>query len=287
MSRLRIIKATGATAVLAAVLASVACSSQTADDKSVVVCVGTSTLTINDIKKATPAGLTEADSIAFVDAYVNTWISDQLITEVAVKHLKTTADIEKQVEDYRRQLIMWEYRNTVVASDTALAVKDEDMRKYYDDHASSLTLTEPMVRGIYIKIESSAPALNEVRKLYKSQKQTDIDRLEKVELRGAIHYDYFRDQWIPWHQINTKIPRDISPRDLHVGYSLDFESDGFVYLLSVSDILPEGATMPYEAAEPVIRETLEAIRRNELDAKLRARLREEAVANGSLIDYRQ
>lgn len=279
-------KAAGTVATLVLALMPAACTSKPDGAETTVARVGSAVLTVADVRNATPRGLSTEDSTAFVDAYVNTWISDMLVSEVAARKLRSTDEIEKRVDEYRRQLIMWEYRNMAVAADTAMAITDADVRRYYADHESTLKLTEPMVRGIYIKIETSAPALAEVKRLYKSSRHADIDKLEKVGLRGAIHYDYFRDQWIPWHRIITKIPRDIPASDLRRDYSLEFEADGFTYLLSVSDVLPAGATMPYEAAEPQIRETLDALRRTEVDARLRARLRREAERDGTLVDNR-
>lgn len=248
----------------------------------VVAKVGGETLTDADVAKAVPTGMTPADSAAFAEAYVNSWVTDRLIMQVAAKQIRDTRELDRLVEQYRRDLIMWEYRRMAVAADTALALTDKNLRDYYDAHPEEMKLDRPMVRGIYIKMESGDPELALVRCLYKSPKQDDIDRLEKVGLKGAIHYDYFRDQWIPSGQIIDKIPKEIALTDLRKGYTLDADVDGFTYLLSVSDVLPAGATMPFEAAAPQIRETLDALRRTELDAALRKRLRDEALASGTL-----
>lgn len=268
---------------LGALTAMAACSSDTAPaEDGMLARVGSHTLTLADVRKAAPAAMTQADSAAFAEAYINSWITDQLILQVASRHVRNTAEIDRLVEQYRRDLIMWEYRRMAVNADTALALKPTDLHAYYDAHPDEMKLDEPMVRGIYLKLEAGDPALSTVRVLYNSPRQDDIDRLEKVGLKGAVHYDYFRDQWIPAEQIITKIPKDIAMSDLRKGYTVDVEVDGFAYLLSVSDVLPAGATMPFEAAEPRIRETLDALRRTELDAILRQRLRDEALGDGRL-----
>ncbi len=268
---------------LAVIVALGACSHKKTELKpGEIARIGGDVLTEAELLKATPAGLADVDSVAFVDAYINSWIADMLISHEAARLIKDTEEIDRLTEQYRRDLIMWEYRNMAVNADPGLQLTDDDICGYYEAHPSQMKLDDPMVRGIYIKMESDDPALHTVRKLYASEHRSDIDRLEKVGLKSAIHYDYFRDKWIPAKQITTKIPAEIHVGDIHKGMKYEFERDGFTYLLSVSDLLPAGATMPLEAAEPRIREALDAMRRANLDAKLLGRLRSQALENGTL-----
>lgn len=267
---------------LVALTAMAAChkSRPMADDT--LASIGGESLTLNELRKAMPAGLSDADSTAFADAWINAWVNDRLLEFEATRHLPKSADIERRVADYRRNLISWEYRRLAVASDPELAPTDSAMRAYYIAHSNEMLLEQPLVRGIYIKMETGDPALTTVRRLYRSDRSDDIDRLEKVGLNGAVHYDYFRDQWIPFERIVSKIPHPVNPSDLRKGYHLDVDVDGFTYLLSVSDILPAGAPMPYEAAEEQIRQTLETLNSADIDAALLRRLRADAIASGRL-----
>lgn len=274
-----------ASGVILMLTAMAACSSGRDDSRraeNVVAAVGSVELTVDEVRRHVPAGLNGPDSTAFVTAFVNSWIDEQLLTQVALEEIGDTEEIDRLTEEYRRRLIMWEYRRLRVSGDTALAISSDDVADYYAAHASQMKLTEPMVRGIYIKIEDHSRQLPQVRKWYKSAKSDDIDRLEKVGLSDVIHYDYFRNKWVPWKQIETKIPAEIPVSNLRKGFTFDFSAGGFTYLLSVSDVLPVGGVMPLEAAEPRIRETLEALRLNELDAGLRADLRRQAQADGRL-----
>ena len=271
-------------AALFFLLAACSCSqSATELAEGEIARIGGEVLTEAELAHATPAGLREVDSVAFVDAYINSWITDRLISHEAARLIKDIDEIDRLTRQYRRDLIMWEYRNMAVNADPDLQLTDADIRTYYEANPARMKLDDPMVRGIYIKMESDDPALGSVRRLYASANPDDIDRLEKVGLNSAIHYDYFRDAWVPAEQIISKIPADLTASDLRKGMKFETERDGFTYLLSVSDLLPVGATMPLEAAEPRIRETLDAMRRAELDAKLLSRLRADAIASGALI----
>lgn len=262
------------------VLAGCSHSPELSDD--VVAIIGTETLTKQEVARVVPAGLSAPDSTAFADAWVNAWVNDRLLETEATRYLRNLDDIERRVADYRRNLIAWEYRRLAVATDPSLVPSDSAMQAYYDANGSSMRLDEPMLRGIYIKMETSDPALKTVRSLYRSSRLSDIDRLEKVGLNGAVHYDYFRDQWIPWQRIVSKIPYEIDPAQLRKGYNLDVDVNGFTYLLSVSDLLPAGSQMPFEAARPRILSILETENAAALDARLLQRLRGEALESGRL-----
>lgn len=273
-----------ATSFAVMLTAMAACTSApTADVPSNVLAkVGEQQLTEGDVRALVPSGLSADDSLAFVSAYVNKWVDEQLLTEVALKELGPTDEIDRLTEQYRRQLIMWEYRRLRCSADTALAITASDIADYYEKNREQMRLSEPLVRGVYIKIEEDAKRLPQVRKWYKSEKPDDIDRLEKVGLENAIHYDYFRSTWIPWKQVANKIPTQIDTKSLRRDYTLDFTNDGFTYLLHITEVLPSGSIMPLAAAEPQIRRTLEALRLNALDARLRADLRQRAADAGEL-----
>jgi hypothetical protein len=252
------------------------------DSPNVLASVGTEQLTIADVSQVMPGGLSEADSTAFVNAYIDNWIDNQLISQVAVRNIADTHEIDEMVSEYRRQLIINEYRRLKLSEDPELAIPDDTIAAYYSAHRGDLRLEEPMLRGIYIKMPSDAPHLADVKRWYRSNKTDDIDKLEKVGLSDAIHYDYFRDHWIPWTQIETKIPQEIPTASLRKGRNIEIDESGFTYLLSISDYLPSGAPMPLEAAKTLIREKLTAMKRVEIDAKLRQQLRQQALSDGTL-----
>lgn len=246
----------------------------------IVAAVGQKELTASELRKAMPAGLSPADSAAFTDAFISTWISDRLISEVAARNIHNLDEIDRLTEEYRRRLIMLEYRRLKVSEDSTLLVTAPEIEAYYKAHGHAMKSSEPMVRGIYIKIANDANRLNDVRRWYKSPDTKDIEKLEKVGLTDAIHYDYFRDRWIGAGQIVNKIPADIRPESLRQGYTLELSEGGFTYLLSVSDMLPAGSQLPYEAAEPIIREKLNTSKKVAADALLRERLYREADDEG-------
>ena len=274
--------------VLAAITAACAHTPDDSVPEGALARVGIDCLTRADLRAAMPAGLSADDSTRFAHAFIRSWIDTRLIDDVAAEHVDMKA-VDALVEQYRRGLIMREYSAIAFdAENRDISFSDSVIADYYDKHSADFVLRSPMIRGVYIKLPDEAPNLAAIRRLYRSTKPADIDRLEKSVLDAAIHYDYFRDRWIDWQQVEGRIPYDFGTEPaswLRSNSNLDVSLGGFTYLLQVSEVLPAGSVMPLDEARPVIRERLLAERRRTYDASLRTRLYDAALASGRLRLY--
>lgn len=246
--------------------------------------VGNSTLTLTELREVMPKGLTEADSAAFAESYINNWISNKLITEVALKNLPDSREIDRQTEEYRRNLIMWEYVRLKISQDASLAVSRDSVNSYFSQHRDDFITSEPLLRGTYVRVPSESPSLANIRRWYRSSKSADVDRLEKAELEQGVMFDYFVDRWAPASQIRAVWP---SGADINLTKeaNMEVEQGGQTHLLHITDVMPTGSKMPIEVAEPLIRKRLEAARRVEIERKLRADMLRRATDDGTITRY--
>lgn len=279
MKRLSILIGTTACMLLLAACGGGASSQPAAPD--MLAAVGTSALTRSELASQMPSGLSEADSTAFARAYIRQWIEGRLIEKVASAEVDMT-EIDRLTREYRQQLIMVQYRREMARKATDGLFAEDSLRAYYDAHADEFVLERPLIKGIYIKVPYDARNLATLRRLYKSDRPADIDRLEKEANGSAVHYDYFRDRWIDWEQIETRIPADIDRADIAAGHPAEFSAAGFVYLLNISDYLPAGTTMPFEAAREPVRDRLLTLSRLTYDRQLRTALFDRALSDGTL-----
>ncbi len=265
-----------AAVALGAMAALCSCAKQN-EAPDVVARVGSRTLTEADIRAAIPPHLAPDDSLQRVNAFIDNWIADNLITEVAIKNLHDLREIDRLTEEYRRQLIMWEYRRLKVAQDTALAITEADIDAYYAAHGSEMRSDEPMVKGIFIAMPATSPALPNVKRWYRSNKAADIERLEKVGLTEAMRYEYFRNRWIPWSDVTRNIPdAPAEPRNL------ELQHEGTIYLLNLTDRINKGDRLPREAAAARIRDLLDRQRAAALDSRLRDTLYHQSLRNHTI-----
>lgn len=268
-----------------AFLVSASCSSNSEPEAKddYLASYGGSKLTRGEVMKVLPGGLSPEDSARFVKAFTTSWIESQLILHEAAGSIDLD-EIDRLTDEYRRSLILTEYRRKMYARH-ADAISPDSIQAYYDSHKNDFILERPMVKGTYLKVADDAKNLRVLKRLYKSNKPDDADRLEKEVLSSAIHYDYFRDKWVDWEQIETKIPEDFGPSPdqwLSKNNSLEKSVGGFTYLLYVTDVLPAGSPMPLEAARSQIVNRLLNFNRAEYDAKMLNDLYQRALADGKL-----
>lgn len=275
-----------ANALIAIVLTMVSCSSKdkNAPPENALIGIGNKYLTETELKLLLPGGLSSEDSIKFSQAIINAWIENELMAQIASKEIDMEA-IDNMVAQYRNELIAHEYLNRMYQSHATLEIPEDSLLAYYKSHQQEFKLARPMVKGVYLKVADDASSLPKLRKLYRSQKENDIDNLDKSELSGAVHYDYFRDKWIDWEQIENRIPYDFgasADQFLKSNKNIDFSQGGFTYLLDITDVVYSGQIRPFESALPQIKERIEFYNRLKYGEELKNNLKQKAKENGKI-----
>lgn len=239
-------------------------------------------LTLSEVHANTPGALSPEDSLEFTNAYIRNWVDRKLISRVAARDINM-AEVDRLVDEYREELIMNRYRREMVRRADNTEFTTDSLMAYYNNHLGEFKLRNPMVKGVYLKVPDNAPRLNEIKRLYKSDRPVDVDKLEKAAAIAAVHYDYFRDRWIYWDQIEVRIPSDFPAGFLSNGKHFETSVGGFTYLLYITEVLPEGSTMPFDAARLVVHDRLLNSVRRRYDTQLRTELEARAIREGLLI----
>lgn len=266
--------------------ASTSCGTNgTSESSDVLVAIGNDRLSRQELSASMPGGLSEDDSTRYARAFIRSWIDSHLVTEVAAKEIDMT-DIDRLVEQYRRDLIAWEYNRMMYDSREHADISEDSIRSYYESHAGEFRLDRPMVKGIFIKVANDSESLAELREIYPSSDADALDKIEKTGLKGAMHYDFFMDRWIYWERIESLIPYefgDDADAFTESRRSLDHSDGAYTYLLNITEVLHSGQPMPLEAARPLIEERLKFRARRLYDLELKERLFGRALESGALV----
>lgn len=254
----------------------------------VVARVGKDVLYRSDVDELGIKGFSPEDSARMVERYIHSWAKDRLLLDMAESHLsKSDRDVEAQLEEYRRQLLVYRYEQQYVEQRLDTAISLQEYREYYDSHQDNFIARVPLMKGIYIKISGSSPNLNPVRSLYRSRVAEDLERLEQLCYTSAEKY-WKNDEWVPIDAILDGTGMNISEMDVALGGNsfLERRSSGYVYLVSVDRYVHQGESAPFEYCRPGIRDVILSKRKHELLESLERNLLRDAVASEKLKIYK-
>lgn len=256
---------------------------ETHPDLNVAARMDDSLLTISDIEKLLPSGLTAEDSTALADAITEGWIEDRLFETYLSPDPAEEQRIERMVRDYRRKLRMEAYRRRMRRLHEP-PVKADSIRAYYDAHRSELICEHPLTKGLYLKIPSGSSSLARLRQWSRSASNSDILKIEEESGSADFTYEYFGDTWVEFDIIASEIPYRFGDADRFLSSNTFFETEvaGFVYILHIYSYLPSESPMPYEFAEIQIRDILQESRLEAYRRGLLKALKDKAVKDGRL-----
>ena len=258
------------------------CRGKQKSTQDVLARVGTTTFTQQQLDDVMPSGLSDSAQMVFANRYIDNWIAEELLYEMACKNLPDVERLEKLVQEYRRDLFCHEYRKRLSDERVAASIPEDTLQQFYQEHSQEFKLHKPIVKGLLLKVPINAPQLQSLRQWVKSAGVNGVEKIEKYAVKNAIGYDYFFDRWVWFDDIKDNIPYDFKDDNLFLSQNKTFEHIGedMIYLLCIDSYLKAGDVMPYEFARSRVLEILLNEKRMEFNKELKRELYDEAVADG-------
>lgn len=249
-----------------------------------MVQVGDRTLSRQELLDAMPEGLSPADSAEFADKYIRSWIDDELLYRVAQKNIPDMERIDALVEKYKRDLVIFEYRKRLLSERVDKEFDEQELADYYEKNSDKFRLREAILKGLFVKVPETAPNIAQLKKWYCSTKPDGVEKIEKYALKNVVIYDYFYDRWIPFEEVVNNIPYEFGNPEtfLKTHPKLEFNKNGYWYLLNITEYRVAGEVMPYDFAKPQIQEILANSSRLAFNRELEESLYNDAEKSGEI-----
>jgi len=245
-------------------------------------------LTKGMVYRAIPNILSESDSVIFAQDFINRWIRSELLLSKAELNLTPEEkDVEHLLEEYRRSLLIHQYQQKLLEQKYSPLIKGSEISDYYTRMVDNFKLSEPIIKGIFVVVPKSAPNIDVLKKLYRSDKSEDIIKLEAYCFQNAKKYEVFLDHWLPIKDINSNLPDDISRPERYLKHNSHYETSDSInhYFLSIKEYKLSGHVAPLEHVEDKIKAILLNKKRLEFIKQLEAELYDEALKNKSINFY--
>lgn len=276
-------------AVLILMLTAMSCGSEDIHGgKTPISRVYDSYLYYEDLGDLVPKGSSADDSASLVKQYITIWVRQQLMIKNAELNLNSEQmDVQKQLDEYRNNLLIYKYKDAYVKDNLDTLVTQEQIAEYYHSNPDNFMLNTPAVRCIFVQLLDSPEDVYNVQRLLSYRSEKDSLALLEFCHEKAAKFETFDNRWENLAQASKLMPSAISEKDfaLKAHGIIRVNEGAYVYLLKIRDYMPAGDVMPFEMAEPSISMILLNKRKTEIIKNLEQSIYDNAVQNKNIEYY--
>ncbi len=241
-------------------------------DRTVVARVDNAYLYKSDLKGIVPPNVAREDSIARLQAYVESWVRKQLLIEEAMQKINIDeAEVQRKILDYRYSIIAYEYQSFHVKQNLDTAVTADEILRYYNDNIDNFVLKQNIVRATFIKVPKNAPDIDRVRALILSTEGDDRAELKSYCLTYSVAYHIADSTWMVFDELVRNSPLVEIPNKVQFLKNNPFheeEDENFLYFIKVDEYRISDNLSPLDFVKDEIVNIILSKRKVELAKKL-------------------
>ena len=227
-------------------------------------------LFLSDLEGIVPPGTLQTDSIEAVQAYIHNWIQQKLLLNKAKRNLPGyQKEFEREIENYRNSLIIFTFKNALVAQAVDTEITDFDIENYYAEHKQQFLLRNNIVRVRFAKLDNLPQnsrdrairdRLRENEAIYTlifSNNLGGDDWLKLSELcqRKSPNFFLNSDSWIFFNDLLKEVPVEVFNQEefLRKNQKFQVEDGAHIYYVNIVEHRLVGDYSPIEFEREKIR----------------------------------
>lgn len=218
--------------------------------------VGKKTLRRMDVEPILPKGLSQEDSIRFLESYVDKWVRSELKLQAAEQIFKgSVSDIDQMVQDYRNSLLTRKFDQYCIDGNKDSLYTEQDLKSYYAQHKSEYTLDRAIVMGKIVCLPASYRQKKKIKELLASSGTERTEDLKALCAKNNFTLSEI-NQWTDFSEFLAMLP---AKRNQNYAYLLDASgvqelTDGnTTYYFVITDRRLSGQIAPFERVEQMVR----------------------------------
>ena len=212
------------------------------------------------------------DSSEFYSNQISIWIKRQLILSSAFQNVEVKNKIDRQVNKYREDLILFEFEKYPFSTTIKNPISYGDIVTYYEENKNDFILPFNLVRALYAKIPLQAPSINQFRSDFLRYPLSDTSEIRSYCFQFAEKSFLEDSTWIKFDEIiiNTPFPRDIDKTSfLKTRKFYEIKEEKFIHFIKILDKKLIGDYSPLSFEVDIINTILLNKRKQELFDNLR------------------
>lgn len=233
-------------------------------------------------------GVGAQDSLARVNAYIDSWVRQQLLLRQAEINLSPEElDFSAQIEEYRNSLVVYAYETQLINQKLDTVISEDEIEAYYEQHKNSFVLRKTMVKVAYVVLDEKCKQKNDFRKLMSDTDTLMLQKLDALAMNYAESSYLDVDQWMSLDKLTEVVPIEIFNVESFLKRSkfVSFDKDGLLYMARFYDYLLEEGISPIEMERDNIRALILMRRKKDLIDRMRTSLYENAQRENAIEVY--
>jgi hypothetical protein len=236
--------------------------------------VGEQYLYLEDIDGLASAN--DEDSAKIVKAYIDNWVKEQLLLRKALQNLPDNeVNFEKQLENYRRSLIIYAYENQILRQKLDTLVTEDQVEVYYRNNIENFELKEDVLQLRMVMMRPSAPNQDSLNYWLFERDSLLLTKLVDYCTGIAEKCVIDTSEWVSLNLLNSYLPKKVELSELGVGKNIIEDSLRVVYI-DLFNKRQKGEIAPVNFVQDQIRSIIKNQRRLKLLAEVRKQIFEDA-----------
>ena len=268
------------TTIVLSVLVLMGCSADDANDP-VIARAFDNELHWSDLRQVIPVSATDLDSAALAQRYITSWSRDQVLLHRAEQNLgEEQKDFVAQLEDYRKDRLIYAYEEALVSQKLDTVVKDPEIEAYWKQNEADFGLKDGVIRVRWSKVHGEDKrSLDRLKTAFNSK---DNEKLGEYEVwlasRGIPIVDR-SSEWISLEELGTNVRSGRSSLSELVTKpgKIVIENGSDAYFMDILELRSRDSVAPLNMVEQDIRSIIINQRKIQFVEKIREDLYREAL----------
>jgi len=239
--------------ILVVLIAGTSCGDFKSQPQRIAVArAGDKVLYYDQIPGLVQPGMSEADSIAVIQNYINKWAKRKIMKLKAIENVTTEFrnEVETQLDEIRTNLLIHSYQQQMISQKLDTIISETEIENYYASSSSTFVLSNNIIKALFIKVPSGVPNSDRVSYLLRSDDPTSLAQLELWCYQFADKFDDFGEEWIPFSILISELPGVVENQEEFLRRNVFYETGDslFNYYVRIRDYKLRGTIAPYDYA---------------------------------------
>lgn len=225
------------------------CGQTTQNGDKLIAEVGNRKLFLSEVTAFIPNNMEREDSTVMADEYVRKWIRQELVLQKAEENLSMDLkNVTRELEEYRNSLIIFRYKNELMAQRMDTTVVNSEILEYYLEHTDNFKLNRNIVKAIFLKIPAEFANPELLKEMSSISEEEGINDLRDYCLQYARSFDIFTDRWVDLERVMNNIPTTIDEPEQYLKENqyIEFNDSSYYYLVTIHDYMLRNEQAPEE-----------------------------------------